>query len=136
MKKNILKVLSLVLVVMTVFLTCACAFATDTDTPVDEIEPTRYTNIGSAVLSFKISGTTAKGAAGLTPQRSTSLQIVLTLQKQNSNGTWSNVKTWSKSGSGLYLNLTASKVISLVNTYRMKGTFTAGGETTTIYRYA
>lgn len=136
MKKNILKVLALALVVMTVFLTCACAFATDTDTPVDEIEPTRYSTIGSAVLTFNISGVTANGAAGLTAQRNTSLQIVMTLQKKNSNGTWSNVKTWSKSGSGHSLNLAVSRVINVFSTYRMKGTFTAGGETTTIYRYA
>ena len=135
MKKNILKVLALALVVMTVFLTCACAFATDTDTPVDEIEPTRYSVINTATLSFTISGLTAKAGASLTAKKSTSLQIVISLQKQNSNGTWSNVQTWSKSGSGYNLQLAASKVVNLLNTYRVKGTFTAGGETTTIYRY-
>ena len=136
MKKNILKVLSLALVVMTVFLTCACAFATDTDSPVDEIEPTRFSVINTATLSFTISGVTASGAAALTAQKNTSLQIVVTLQKQNSNGTWSNVKTWSATKTGLNLAMSQSRVISVFSTYRLKGTFTAGGETATIYRYA
>lgn len=134
MKKTVLKVIALALVVMTVFLTCTCAFASGTDDTVKE-EPTRYTYIGSATLTFTISGVTAKGSASLTAKQNTSLQIVMTLQKKNSNGTWSNVKTWSQSGTGDHLNLSGSKVINVLNTYRMKGTFTAGGETTTIYRY-
>ena len=136
MKKNILKVVSLVLVVMTVLLTCACAFATNTDTPVDEIEPTRYANIGAATLSFVISGVTANCGASLTAKKSCSLQIVMTLQKKNSSGTWSNVKTWSATKTGINLALSQSRLINVLSTYRLKGTFTAGGETTTIYRYA
>ena len=132
MKKSILKVISLALVVMTVFLTCACAFASGAD---EREEPTRYNVINSATLTYGISGITAHGSASLTAQKKTSLQIVMTLQKQNSNGTWSNVKTWSNSGTGVTLNLSCSKIINVLNTYRMKGTFTAGGETTTIYRY-
>lgn len=135
MKKSILKVLSLALVVMTVFLTCACAFATNVDEVEPDPEPTRFSVINTATLSFTISGVTASGGASLTAQRSTSLQIVMTLQKKNSNGTWSNVKTWSKSGTGVSLHLSASRVINVLSTYRMKGTFTAGGETATIYRY-
>ena len=132
MKKNILKVISVALVVMTVFLTCACAFAGGTD---EKEELTRYTYINSATLTFGISGVTAYGSAALSAKKNTSLQIVMTLQKQNSNGTWSNVKTWSISGNGNHLIMEKSKVINVLNTYRMKGTFTAGGETTTIYRY-
>lgn len=134
MKKNILKVMSLALVVMTVFLTCTCAFADSTDDSVTD-EPTRYTYIGTATLSFGISGITAKCAASLTAKKSTSLQIVMTLQKKNSNGTWSNVQTWSKTGNGVSLHFEKNKLINVLNTYRLKGTFTAGGETTTIYRY-
>lgn len=132
MKKNILKAISLALVVMTVFLTCACAFASGAD---EKEEPTRYNVINTASLTYGISGITAIGSASLTAQRSTSLQIVMTLQKKNSNGGWSNVKTWSTSGTGLHLTMEKSKVINVLNTYRLKGTFTAGGETTTIYRY-
>ena len=132
MKKNLIKVLAVALVVMTVFATCACAFASGAE---EREEPTRYSVINSASLSFTISGVTAYGAATLTTQKSASMQIVMTLQKQNSNGTWSNVKTWSKTGTGTYLYLSQSKVINVLNTYRLKGTFTAGGETTTIYRY-
>ena len=135
MKKSILKVLSVALVVLTVFLTCACAFATSADEYIDEEIPVRYTTINAATLSFTISGVTASGAATLTAKKSTSLQVVMTLQKKNSDGTWSNVKTWSKSGSGVSLVVSGSKVINVFSTYRMKGTYTAGGETTTIYRY-
>lgn len=135
MKKNILKVISLVLVVMTVLLTCACAFATNTDTPVDEIEPTRYANIGAASVSFYISGVTAHCGATLTAQRSMSLQIVMTLQKKTSSGTYTNVKTWSATKTGTNLALSQSRVINVLSDYRLKGTFTAGGETTTIYKY-
>ena len=131
MKKSILKVISLALVVMTVFLTCTCAFASNDERE----EPTRYNIINTATLTFTISGVTAKGAASLSTQRNTSMQIVMTLQKQNASGTWSNVKTWSTSGTGNHLNLAGSRVINILNTYRMKATFTAGGETATIYRY-
>ena len=134
MKKTALKAISVALVVMTVFLTCTCAFAGGTDDAVKE-EPTRYTYIGAATLTFGISGITAIGSASLTAKKSTSLQIVMTLQKQKSNGTWTNVQTWSKTGTGNVLSMEKSKVINVLNTYRMKGTFTAGGETTTIYRY-
>lgn len=134
MKKNILKVVSVALVVMTVFLTCACAFASGTDDTVKE-EPMRYTYINAATLTFGITGVTARCAASLTAKKSTSLQIVMTLQKQNSNGTWSNVQTWSKTGTGVSLHFEKDKLINVLNTYRLKGTFTAGGETTTIYRY-
>lgn len=134
MKKTIVKVLAVALVVMSVFTTCACAFASGAEDTVTE-EPTRYTYINIATLSFTISGSTAKASASLSAKKNTSLQIVMTLQKQNSNGTWSNVKTWSKSGSGNSLQLAGSKVINVLNTYRVKGTFTAGGETATIYRY-
>ena len=132
MKKTIVKVLAAVLVIMTVFTTCACAFASGAD---EREEPTRFSVINTAALSFTITGATAKAGGSLTAKRNTSLQIVMTLQKKNSNGTWSNVQTCSKSGSGTVLNLTGSKVINVLNTYRVKGTFTAGGETTTIYRY-
>lgn len=135
MKKNILKVVSLVLVVMTVLLTCACAFATDTDTPVDEIEPTRYTNIAATSLSFYISGVTAHCGATLTAKKSMSIQIVMTLQKKNSSGTYSNVKTWSVSKTGINASLGETRVINPLSTYRLKGTFTAGGETATFYKY-
>ena len=134
MKKTALKVISVALVVMTVFLTCTCAFAGGTDETVKE-EPTRYTYINSATLTFTINGITAVGSASLTAKKSTNLQIVMTLQKQNSNGTWSNVQTWSKTGSGNTLSMEKSKLINVLNTYRLKGTFSAGGETTTIYRY-
>lgn len=133
MKKTIMKALAVALVIMTVFTTCACAFAAGDDERVEE--PTRYSIINTATLSFSISGITANAGATLTAKKNTSLQIVMTLQKKNSNGTWSNVKTWSKSGSGNHLSLSGSKTINILNTYRVKGTYTAGGESTTIYRY-
>ena len=135
MKKNILKVVSLVLVIMTVLLTCACAFATNVDSPADEIEPDRYAVIGSTSLSFYISGVTAHCGASLSAKKSTSLQVVMTLQKKNSSGTYSNVKTWSASKTGINLALSESRVINPLSTYRLKGTFTAGGETATFYKY-
>lgn len=135
MKKSVLKIISVVLVVMTVFLTCCCAFASGTSDDAGDEIPVRYTNIGAAGLTFAISGVTAHCAATLTAKKSMSLQIVMTLQKKNSNGTWSNVKTWSKTGTGVGIDLTQTRVINVLSTYRLKGTFTAGGETTTIYRY-
>lgn len=133
MKKTVIKALALALVIMTVFTTCACAFAAGDDERNDE--PTRYSVINTASLSFTISGVTAKAGATLTTKKNASMQIVMTLQKKNSNGTWSNVKTWSKSGSGNHLTLSGSKTVNVLNTYRVKGTFSAGGETTTIYKY-
>ena len=135
MKKSILKIISVVLVVMTVFLTCCCAFASGTSDDADDEIPVRYTYIGAATLVFSISGLTAHCAGSLSAKKNCSMQVVMTLQKKNSDGTWSNVKTWSKTGTGTSLTLTQTRVINVLSTYRLKGTFTAGGETTTIYRY-
>ncbi len=109
------------------------AFAETDDSSDSEIE-LRYSTIGSTSVSFRISGITAKCAATLGAQYSTSLKIKMELQKKSS-GTYSTVKTWTKSATGTGTGLEGTKTINPLSTYRLKTTFTAGSETAVFYKY-
>ena len=51
------------------------------------------------------------------------------------NGNYSTIETYTKTGSGRYLDNTESRLINVLATYRLKVTFTAGGETVVSYAY-
>lgn len=110
------------------------AFAADTDTPVDAEIPERYSVISSGSYNLSISGLTATCYGSLKAQYSTSLKIKLELQKKSS-GTYSTIKTWSDSKTGVSITLSGSKTINPLSSYRLKVTFTAGSETVTYYDY-
>ena len=94
----------------------------------------RFTIIASVSGSIVKSGITVTCGARLTARYSTNLSIVMVLQKSTSNG-WTDVKTWTKTGTGTSLNTEESKTINIFSTYRLKVTFTAGSENHTNYYY-
>lgn len=66
------------------------------DSPEDQM---RYTLTSSITASLSISGGTAQVAGRVGAKYSGAYcSIKVTLQKKNSNGTWSAVKSWTKSG--------------------------------------
>lgn len=87
-----------------------------------------YTTINNAIATFNISGLNSTSTAKLTSKRSTSLYIKIELQKEKSTG-YQTIETWTKSGTGTYLSLEETRLINVFSDYRIKVTFTAGGET-------
>ncbi len=100
----------------------------------ETVAPTRYTTISTTYSNISKSGVTVTCSASLTAQYSTSLKIVMVLQK-SSSGSWTDVKTWTKTGTGTKLSIEESKIINIFSTYRLKTTFTAGSESVTTYSY-
>ena len=97
MKKLLCMLLS-VLFIFTVMAPGLCLAAEEEafEPPVDIDE---YSLTSSIAASLSISGGTAQVAGRVGAQyASASCSIKVTLQKKNSNGTWSAVKSWSKSG--------------------------------------
>ena len=94
-----------------------------------------YTTIDTYSRSIVISGITAHCSAMLTAETSTSLKIVMQLQKK-SGSTYSTVKTWTKTGTGTSISDSQSKTISLLYDYRLRVAFTAGKETVVVFSYA
>lgn len=135
-KKRFSKLLCIILAVFTVFSSAfpASAAVIDDNDGGSSIAPL-YVTIGTTSYGISISGITAKCAASLSSKTSTSLKIVMELQKKGSSG-YSTVKTWSDSRTGTALGVSGSKTINILSTYRLKVTFTAGSETKVYYDYA
>lgn len=122
-----------------VFVLTACsvgflAFAEGSDSSSDKTEPTRYSVIDSKASSIVISGVTAKCSGSVIAKYSTNLRITLELQKLSS-GSYSTVKTWTDSRTGVTITVSGSKVINVFSTYRLKVTTQAGNETVIEYKY-
>lgn len=111
------------------------AFATDVESPADEPIIEEYVNISTCSCSCYISGITLYASAELTAKRSMSLKIKVEVQKLKS-GEYSTIETWNSSITDTYLQFNNHRTINIFSTYRIKVTFTAGGESTTKYSYA
>ena len=94
----------------------------------------RYTTISNIQARFSIDGLTATTTATLVSLYSTNLKIVVELQKNKSTG-YETIETWTKTGSGTLLSIEESRLINILSDYRVRITYTAGSESTTIYRY-
>ena len=134
MKKRLTKILSVILAVVAVFSFHSVAFAEEETTPETEIIIEEYTTIGGTSSGITISGVTATCAASLTAKKSTSLKIKMELQKKKS-GSYETIKTWTATKTGTTLVTEQKKTINVLSTYRLKTTFTAGSESTTVYTY-
>ena len=132
MKKNVIKLLSLIMALLMTFSAGTVALAETDDSSDNEIVY-RFTTIGSTAVGFSISGLTASCSAKLSSKYSTSLYIKMELQKK-SGGSYSTVKTWTKSYNGTGTTLNGSKVINPLSTYRLKVTFKADNETFVTYK--
>ena len=132
MKKTSFKILSVILALLMALSIGTAAFAEPDDS--SDIENTRFSVINSTATTFSISGLTANCSGQLTAKYSTSLKIKMELQKLSS-GSYSTVKTWNKSVTGISTGISGSKVINPLSTYRLKVTYTAGSETHVTYKY-
>lgn len=135
MSKSFSRVVSVVLATIIMLLPLSfSAWADELDTP--ELEPVieEFTTISETEAYISKSGISVTCSAVLTSKQSTSLQIVMVLQKSTSGG-YTDVKTWTKTGNGTRLSMEESRTINILYTYRLKVTFTAGGESFTTYAY-
>ncbi len=134
MSKNAKKAISVLLIVTFLLSFGALCFASEPEEAENESGGSRFTTISSANAQISKSGLTVTCNATLKAKYSTSLKITMVLQK-NSSGSWSDVKTWTKTGSGTSLSAEESRVINILYTYRLKVTFKADSETYTTYAY-
>ncbi len=93
-----------------------------------------YVNINRTTTSISISGIKATCSASLSAKKSMSLKIKMEIQKKKSAG-YTTVKTWTSSTTGTKLVAEESRLINILYSYRLKTTYTAGSETSTIYAY-
>ena len=135
MKKKVKVVLSMLFVLLFILQLMIGVFGETIELPGEEPGQTRYSNVSTCSCSCYISGITLYASASLTAKRSMSLHITIELQKL-SDGSYSTIKTWDGSKTGLSLNMDESKLINVFASYRIKVTFNAGGETVTDYDYA
>ncbi len=130
-KRNI----AIVLVVVTILLSTSLgAWAEGFDTPEPDPIIPRFTTISTCEANLSISGITANCYATLRSLYSTNLSITMVLQKNTSSG-YKDVKTWTTTGYGTYIDISKSKTINILSTYRLKVTFVAGNESFTTYAY-
>ncbi len=93
-----------------------------------------WSTIDSIHTSFTISGLNSNSYVYLVSQVSTSLKIVVNLQKLKS-GSYETIETWTETGKGTSLELDESRLINVFSDYRIKITCTAGSETNVSYDY-
>ena len=135
MTKKAKTVLSLILAIILLAQLAPFALAADPETPVNDPVIEEYVNISSCNCSCYISGITLYASASLIAKSSMSLKIKIEVQKLKS-GAYETVETWNASKTGTSLSLDNHRTINVFSTYRIKVTFTAGGEITTSYSYA
>ena len=135
MSQKIKCAVSLLLALILLVQIAPCAIAEDIETPADDPITEEYVNISKCSCSCYISGITLNASAILNAKSSMSLSIKIEVQKLKS-GAYSTVETWTASKTGTSLSLNDHRTINVFSTYRIKVTFTAGGESTTKYSYA
>lgn len=133
LKKSFALFVSIILVITGINLGLT-SFAETYDTPEEQIIINRYQVIADHTSGINIIGLTAKCNASMGAQYSTNLSITMELQKLSS-GSYSTIKTWTASRTWTSLELEGSKTINILNTYRLKTTFTAGNETVVVFSY-
>ncbi len=109
-----------------------CAGAAQADD--GDIAVPYYVNIKNPTVEISISGITVSMKASFSSNSSTSLSIVMELQKLKS-GDYQTIETYTKTGNGMSLSIAENRLINLLSDYRLKVTFTAGGETAVQYKY-
>ncbi|MBR0541657.1 MAG: hypothetical protein IJK26_05555 [Clostridia bacterium] len=134
MKLKIFALIMTLVVVFSVYSLSISSFAEEPNTNTDERINERYQVIFNHTSGINIIGLSAECNASMGAQYSTSLSITMELQKLSS-GSYSTIKTWTKSKTGTSIELEESKVVNILNSYRLKTTFTAGNETVVVFSY-
>ncbi len=134
MKKSFKKLIAFLLVFMLIFLLTVYNNALNTSALEQEVDGVKYSTILSNRSNISKNGIIVTCKASLEARYSTNLKIVMTLQKNTSSG-YTDVKTWTATGSDTYLDAEESRVINILYTYRLKVTFTAGNESVTTYSH-
>lgn len=119
----------MILVSCTLLTVCVSAY----DKEENEIQP-YFTVIDHYTCGLHISGISATSTAQLTAGSSTSLSVKMELQKLKS-GVYTTVETWTSSKTGYSISMSEKRMINIFSDYRLKVTFTAGGETSIAYAY-
>ncbi len=126
-KRSITVILSFLLIVSNAFVSFA-------DTRQENDIDLYYANIDNCICSLNISGIKANCSAILNSKKEMNLKIKMELQKKKSSG-YETVETWTKSQKSNFVEMSESRNINVLCTYRLKVTFTAGSETEVVYRY-
>ncbi len=134
MSITVKRIISIILLVTIAFSIPVVGYANGNDDSSHNSGETRFTTINTASSIITKSGITVTCSAILNAKYSTNLKIVMILQKSTSSG-WTDVKTWTKTGTGTRLSTEETRVINILYTYRLKVTFTAGSESITTYAY-
>ncbi len=134
MKKSFKKLIAFLLVFMLIFLLTVYNNALNTSALEQEVDGVKYSTILSNRSNISKNGIIVTCKASLEARYSTNLKIVMTLQKNTSSG-YTDVKTWTTTGNGTYLDAEESRAINILYTYRLKVTFTAGNESVTTYSH-
>ena len=134
MFKKTISILLAVLIIISVLYIGFTSFANNPESTSDDKIIVRYQVISNLNAGIHINGITAICEAGMSAKYSTNLSITMELQKLSS-GSYSTIKTWSDSRTGTSLGIEGTRLINLLNTYRLKTTFTAGNETVITYSY-
>ncbi len=134
MKKSFKKLIAFLLVFMLIFLLTVYNNALNTSALEQEVDGVKYSTILSNRSNISKNGIIVTCKASLEARYSTNLKIVMTLQKNTSSG-YTDVKTWTTTDNGTYLDAEESRAINILYTYRLKVTFTAGNESVTTYSY-
>lgn len=119
---------------MALLMALSASFVSYAKTVDDNSAQPYYVNIKSPYAAITKSGITVIATAKLVAQKSMQLKIVMELQKKKSDR-YETIKTWSASKTGTRLAMSEKRNINILCDYRLKVTFTAGNETSVVYRY-
>lgn len=132
-KSNLIfcRMIAVLLVLFSVF---SATIVANANVKSDDMISPQYTTIFENSTCISISGIKATCTTSMTSQYPTSLKIKMELQKKKSGG-YETVETWTSSKQGVNIVMSESRNINILYDYRLKATFTAGSETTVVYKY-
>lgn len=119
MKQKLISVLSLVLILCSIFTIPGLADAPNLDIPEDPVEPEApYVDLDFITASIDInsSGKASCYSYAITATSSYTVALTMSIQRYK-NGTWSSIKSWSTSGTG-YASLNKSYYVTAGYYYR------------------
>lgn len=118
--KALLKSTCLMLAVITILLSTFCVNAVETDTPVNDEIIDEYSYTISVSANLSISSKTATCRSTVYANSSvTKIALTQYLQKKV-NGSWTNVKTWTKTVNTYVISFTNTKSSLSSGTYRTR----------------